>query len=290
MNENNPSSISFLSLLTLLFIGLKLSGNINWSWFWVLSPIIIPLGLVFVIIFIAALINEMGWFIIYYHNKKLVTFDIETQGLDVNSNLICIVTYDGENYNRYFSIEKFMEQDFEDNVLVGFNSSKFDLPFIRTKCIKENIPYTLNNVHHLDIYNPVRYNINTTIKYNKVPSKSNLYKSDLQKLAKANELEYKTKRQTYAEIKSLENPNWLNYIEEKHKDKNSLQDTYQLFFDVNNNEEYIDGADTDKLLQEGKIGEVIKHCDKDVLRTYKVTEKVYPIIPNYDLERVIKIL
>ena len=28
----------FLSLLLLLFIGLKLTGHIDWSWIWVLSP------------------------------------------------------------------------------------------------------------------------------------------------------------------------------------------------------------------------------------------------------------
>lgn len=34
--------ISFLSLLTILFIGLKLTNYIDWSWFWVLSPVLIP--------------------------------------------------------------------------------------------------------------------------------------------------------------------------------------------------------------------------------------------------------
>jgi len=28
----------FLDALTLLFIGLKLTGHIDWSWFWVLLP------------------------------------------------------------------------------------------------------------------------------------------------------------------------------------------------------------------------------------------------------------
>mgnify|MGYP003353928381 CR=1 len=31
----------FLSLLTILFIGLKLTNFINWSWFSVLSPLMI---------------------------------------------------------------------------------------------------------------------------------------------------------------------------------------------------------------------------------------------------------
>lgn len=45
MNDNNTrgGGIGFLGLLTLLFIGLKLTGYISWSWFWVLSPTLIPL-------------------------------------------------------------------------------------------------------------------------------------------------------------------------------------------------------------------------------------------------------
>lgn len=37
-------SIGFPGLLTLIFITLKLTGYITWSWLWVLSPIWIPLG------------------------------------------------------------------------------------------------------------------------------------------------------------------------------------------------------------------------------------------------------
>lgn len=40
----------FFDLLTTVFIVLKLIGIINWSWFWVLSPIIIPIGLILVIV------------------------------------------------------------------------------------------------------------------------------------------------------------------------------------------------------------------------------------------------
>jgi len=34
---------SFLPLLTILFIGLKLTNHIQWSWLWVLSPLWIGL-------------------------------------------------------------------------------------------------------------------------------------------------------------------------------------------------------------------------------------------------------
>lgn len=34
----NKNPITFIDGLTLLFIGLKLTNNIDWSWIWVLSP------------------------------------------------------------------------------------------------------------------------------------------------------------------------------------------------------------------------------------------------------------
>lgn len=49
-NSSASGGAGFISLLTLLFIALKLTGHINWSWFWVLSPIIFVLGLTFLIL------------------------------------------------------------------------------------------------------------------------------------------------------------------------------------------------------------------------------------------------
>lgn len=55
--SNNTSSggIGFLGLLTLLFITLKLTGVIGWSWVWVLAPLwgVVVLGFVILVIFIA---------------------------------------------------------------------------------------------------------------------------------------------------------------------------------------------------------------------------------------------
>lgn len=39
----------FLGMLTLLFIGLKLTGHIDWSWLWVLAPLWIPLAVLAVL-------------------------------------------------------------------------------------------------------------------------------------------------------------------------------------------------------------------------------------------------
>lgn len=40
--ERSSGGIGFVGLLTILFIGLKLTGYITWSWWWVLSPLWIP--------------------------------------------------------------------------------------------------------------------------------------------------------------------------------------------------------------------------------------------------------
>ena len=53
MSNNSSSSsggIGFSGLLTVLFIGLKLTGFINWSWLWVLSPLWISLLIVILVI------------------------------------------------------------------------------------------------------------------------------------------------------------------------------------------------------------------------------------------------
>ena len=50
----------FLSLLTLLFIGLKLTGYIAWSWWWVLAPIWISAILAAVILIGTAFIVFFG--------------------------------------------------------------------------------------------------------------------------------------------------------------------------------------------------------------------------------------
>ena len=41
-NVVNNSGFGFFSLLQVLFIGLKLTGYINWTWLWVMSPMWLP--------------------------------------------------------------------------------------------------------------------------------------------------------------------------------------------------------------------------------------------------------
>ena len=61
-NSNNSTSggIGFTGLLTIVFIVLKLTGNIAWSWLWVLSPLWISTILVVVILIIVLLVAAVS--------------------------------------------------------------------------------------------------------------------------------------------------------------------------------------------------------------------------------------
>ena len=57
MSENSNGGgirIGLGSLLTVLFIILKLTDRIDWSWWWVLCPIWIPLVFVGIMVYIVA--------------------------------------------------------------------------------------------------------------------------------------------------------------------------------------------------------------------------------------------
>ena len=59
MSNSKNVSVNFpiFGILGLIFITLKLTGHITWSWLWVLSPFWIPLGLallIFLIVFLFA--------------------------------------------------------------------------------------------------------------------------------------------------------------------------------------------------------------------------------------------
>lgn len=52
MKDQTSGGIGFLGLLTIVFIVLKLTNLIAWSWWWVLAPIWLPL---LITLFVAAI-------------------------------------------------------------------------------------------------------------------------------------------------------------------------------------------------------------------------------------------
>lgn len=55
-SANNSGTISFLNIILAVFVALKFAGVINWSWWLVLVPLWIELGLILLIILIILII------------------------------------------------------------------------------------------------------------------------------------------------------------------------------------------------------------------------------------------
>ena len=60
-SKNVTVQFPILGILGLIFITLKLTGHITWSWLWVLSPFWIPLAIalaIFLVVFIVAMFTN----------------------------------------------------------------------------------------------------------------------------------------------------------------------------------------------------------------------------------------
>ena len=55
--QNKSTGISLGMVLFLIFMILKLTGNIDWSWWWVTSPLWIPFVAVMVVIFVGVMVS-----------------------------------------------------------------------------------------------------------------------------------------------------------------------------------------------------------------------------------------
>lgn len=67
MSKSNTSSggIGFCGLLTIVFIVLKLTGHIAWSWWWVVAPMwigfLVGIGVLLLCVGILAVAHAAGW-------------------------------------------------------------------------------------------------------------------------------------------------------------------------------------------------------------------------------------
>lgn len=56
MQSRGTGGVSFVGLLTAVFIGLKLAGKITWPWVWVLSPVWIVAAMIGLLVILAAIL------------------------------------------------------------------------------------------------------------------------------------------------------------------------------------------------------------------------------------------
>ena len=56
----HSGGIGFAGLLAIVFITLKLLGKIDWSWWWVLAPVWVPLALGLILLVVALNIKRVA--------------------------------------------------------------------------------------------------------------------------------------------------------------------------------------------------------------------------------------
>ncbi len=63
--SNTGGGLSLTAVLFVVFLVLKLTGNIDWSWWWVTSPIWIPLALIVgiftIVLFVVLFLMSIGF-------------------------------------------------------------------------------------------------------------------------------------------------------------------------------------------------------------------------------------
>ena len=57
-NSSGSSGIDFCGLLTILFIALRLTGFISWSWLWVVSPIWLSLAFWLILLILVTIFRD----------------------------------------------------------------------------------------------------------------------------------------------------------------------------------------------------------------------------------------
>jgi hypothetical protein len=230
-------------------------------------------------------------------------FDIETTGLSgLEDDFVCAIIRKENKVLDFRSLETFLSycQTLSGAILVGYNTQTyrggFDLPFLRTQALKNNLKWPFKSRRHLDMMPIVQGHLDTKTYEVKLPSKSSLRKDDLMELAFANSIKYTTTKDTYKRLMELEEAegcDWCGRDSVTTSESNSLQDVYINFFDPKKEEEY-PYIDVGELVNQYKKGEIgfdefqetqIIHCSNDVRRLQVITENILPLMPEYIVNR-----
>lgn len=108
--------------------------------------------------------------LIKLHSEDSIFFDIETTGLSATSSCIYLIGCMYKKENTLFT-EQFFAETKEDEkdileafirlldnyqTLITFNGTRFDIPFIRSRCMQHHISENFDNFSHIDIFKEIK--------------------------------------------------------------------------------------------------------------------------------------
>lgn len=68
--SSTTQGVAFSTMLGLLFLTLKLCGQIHWPWLWVLSPFWIPWALLLIVLALIGLLAAGSWLVVAWLERK----------------------------------------------------------------------------------------------------------------------------------------------------------------------------------------------------------------------------
>lgn len=254
-----------------------------------------------------------------------VAFDIETTGLTANDTVTTIGTASEDGYNIYVNcsqghpdVEELQEEyagidlsiyamdnetellehldeirtvyelQLEGNMLVGFKSRDFDLPFLRTRCVLNDIGWPISGVNSIDLVTVYKYQWQTTALdptgFNKRPLKGFAEHIGIDVDGDM----YKREIADAVEEKGYDTDELLKFADEEDKDVptksvGTLDGIHDLLVGDDIPDPFESSEEAVDAFLDGNIDDVIRHNISDLKKTLDLVTLVKDYVPQGDL-------
>lgn len=264
--------------------------------------------------------NRYDVFLNENENKDgIVEFDGVPETADING-IETVRAFESEK-KMLSGVNSYVEETFGDNtVLTAFNGETyrggFDLPFVRTRCLKNGVPWIFRGVEYIDSYEFFvdKNRFNTTI--TEAPDPDNLRKNEVANFIEDTGIDVNSSMAKYemvGEIREIDGYETLleDWYESTGREKDtteakSLDDIHEILIEEHITEdnwetdfpiefEVVNGIDPFEESKEaveaydnGDFASVIEHCIADVSKTVNLTKvmSLYINVDKYVLNKI----
>lgn len=176
----------------------------------------------------------------------------------------------------------------EEQMVVGYSSSNFDFPFLRTRCVQHGIPWAFSGVNHLDLRNAYKYDWNTTVMdvggFNKTPLKefgnaigapikSGMYKNELHEAIEEHGYTVEQLKQ-FADAQGKEIPT---------SSAGDMDGVYDLLVGEDVPDPFESSKEAVTAWSDGEIDPIVRHNLADLKKTFGLVSVVHDYVPQQSL-------
>lgn len=200
------------------------------------------------------------------------------------------------SYHRYDSEERLLADELdalcddhqlqiESNMVVGYNSGKFDVPMLRTRCAIQDIAWGLAGVNSIDLSNVYKYEWRTT-----ATDVSGFNKKPLRQFGQAvgapvNKEMYKSELAQCVKEHGYTNEQLMQFTEAQSKDvptssKGTLDGIHELIVGTDVHDPFDSSQEAVTAYLDGDVESVIEHNLSDLKKTLDLVGLVEEYVPQ----------